>query len=416
MTTDFITLGIRPDIQPILLANGISQPTPIQEQAIPAILRGRDIIGQAQTGTGKTLAFLLPLCSTIDAAKPHTQAVVLVPTRELALQIQAEAVLLAKPLGFRSVAVFGGHTLEQQRNQLKQGAQLVIGTPGRLLDQLRRKALHLHGVHTLILDEADQMLHMGFLDELEQVIQATPDKRQTLLFSATMPGKIRALANRYMRKPLDIRIPSPHVTLDAIQQTIIQLAEGDKLHKLCTLIDQHQPYLGLVFCHTKQRVSLIATALAHRGYNVDELHGDLSQAKRENVLRRFSEAKLQILVASDIAARGLDIEGITHVYNYDIPHDVETYIHRIGRTGRAGETGAAITFVTPEETEYLRQLERGIQASLEKYKVNGQKVVTKAKTTTKPDSQPTAPRPAWHKKKAKTRHSGNNQRSRRKPK
>lgn len=379
MTTDFSALGIRREINDILRESGITQPTPIQVQAIPIILDGKDLVGQSQTGTGKTLAFVLPILEKIDSTKPMVQALIITPTRELALQITNEVTKLASKLGINVLSVYGGQDVERQIKKLKGGTQIVIGTPGRLMDHLRRKTIYLSGVSKLVLDEADQMLHLGFLDDVEELVRQTSPKRQTLLFSATMPSKVRGLAARYMYKPVDIRIQSEHVTLDEIKQIMVEIPESDKVNKLCALMDEYRPYLAIVFCHTKKRATDVTMALVQRGYDADELHGDLSQSKREQVLRRFRDAKIQILVATDIAARGLDVEGVTHVFNYDIPRDVDSYIHRIGRTGRAGEKGMAITLFDPHEQPNVRMIEQGISISIEKHKVSGQRIVTKDK-------------------------------------
>lgn len=420
MSTNFSSLGIRPELAQFLKESGITRPTPVQVQTIPALLAGKDVIAQAQTGTGKTLAFLLPMLEKIKVSGSHIQALIVTPTRELTLQITAEAKKLASLLDIKVLSVYGGQDVDEQIRKLKGHPQLVIGTPGRLLDHVRRKTLVLSGVTKLVLDEADQMLHMGFLAEVEEVIQLTSPKRQTMLLSATMPPKVRALAARYMTKPADIQIKTANVTLDEIKQIIIELPEDSKLAKLCSMIEEAQPYLAIVFCHTKERTKAVNTALLQRGYNCDELHGDLSQTKRTQVMKRFSQAKLQILVATDIAARGLDIEGVTHVFSYDIPHDAESYIHRIGRTGRAGETGMAITFVAPGEHLYLRLIEQGIKSTIEKFKANGQKVIKAAVKTAKPmapkkwENRPAADKNAANKQAAS--HGGNNLRSRRKPK
>lgn len=420
MTINFSSLGIRPEINEYLKQSGIVEPTPIQIQAIPVLLTGKDVVAQAQTGTGKTLAFLLPILETMKPHGSYTQTLIITPTRELAAQITSEAQKLAALLRIEVLAVYGGQALEPQLRKLQGHPQLVIGTPGRILDHMRRKTLDIARVSKLVLDEADQMLHMGFLDEVEEIIRHTSSKRQTMLFSATMPPKVRSLAIRYMEKPADIRIQTQNVTLDEIKQTIVETPEQGKLDKLCRMIEEYQPYLAIVFCHTRQRASELTAALIQRGVNADELHGDLSQAKRTQVMKRFSSAKLQVLVATDIAARGLDIEGITHVFNYDIPHDVESYIHRIGRTGRAGETGMAITFVVPEERVYLRMIEQGIRSTLEKYTASGKKVVKNAnKKETPPPAEGSRPKAAPTKKnidKKNLRHGGSNLRSRRKPK
>ncbi|WP_378954930.1 DEAD/DEAH box helicase [Pelosinus sp. sgz500959] len=379
MVTDFSALGIRREINDILRVSGITQPTEIQIQAIPMILAGKDIVGQSQTGTGKTLAFVLPILEKIDSSKPTVQALIITPTRELALQITNEVAKLADKLGINVLSVYGGQDVERQIKKLKGGTQVVIGTPGRLMDHLRRKTMSLSSVSKLVLDEADQMLHLGFLEDVEELVRQTSPKRQTLLFSATMPSKVRGLATRYMNKPVDIRIQSENVTLDEIKQVMVAVPEPEKINKLCMLMDEYRPYLAIIFCHTKKRATDVTTALVQRGYEADELHGDLSQNKREQVLRRFREAKVQILVATDIAARGLDVEGVTHVFNYDIPRDVDSYIHRIGRTGRAGETGVAITLFDPHEEPHVRMIERGIKVSIEKHRVNGQRIIARDK-------------------------------------
>ena len=371
MATDFSALGIRREINDILRNNGITQPTSIQVQAIPMVLAGRDIVGQSQTGTGKTLAFVLPILETIDRSKPAVQALIITPTRELALQITNEVTKLADKLGVNVLSVYGGQDVDRQIKKLKGGTQIVIGTPGRLMDHLRRKTIYLSAVSKLVLDEADQMLHLGFLDDVEELVRHTSPKRQTMLFSATMPSKIRGMATRYMNKPVDIRVQTENVTLDEIKQIMVETPEPEKLNKLCSLMDEYRPYLAMVFCQTKQRAIAVTSALVQRGYEADELHGDLSQSKRERVLTRFRDAKIQILVATDIAARGIDVEGVTHVFNYDIPRDVDSYIHRIGRTGRAGQTGMAVTLFDPHEQLTVRLIEQGISTSIEKYRGHG---------------------------------------------
>ena len=411
MTTEFTSLGIRSTLAGALAAQGITTPTPIQEKAIPPILAGRDVVAKAQTGTGKTLAFLLPMLEKLNPSAPHVQALIMTPTRELALQIAAVAKPLAALFDLTALSLHGGQALEPQLNKLKKQPAIIIGTPGRIADHLRRHSVSLSRTTLLVLDEADQMLHMGFLDEVEGIIKATPGNRQTLLFSATIPAKIRNLADKYMTKPLDIRIKTTHVTLDEIRQIIVETTPDKKVDKLSSLITEHRPYLALVFCHTKERAQALTLDLAKKGLAVDELHGDLSQAKRQQVLKKFADAKLQVLVATDIASRGLDIEGVTHVYNYDIPHDTDTYIHRIGRTGRAGETGMAVTLVTSDEKGWLRQIERGIESQLERYRADGKVTVKKAaKPKTYKASLPPRLR-AKQEAKKKTTHSGRNSRS-----
>ncbi|HWR40363.1 MAG TPA: DEAD/DEAH box helicase [Patescibacteria group bacterium] len=421
MSNDFTALGIRQTLSKILKESGITVPTPIQIQTIPYLLTGKDLVAQSQTGTGKTLAFLLPILESIDITKACVQALIITPTRELAQQIDKEAKKLAIPLSINVVSVFGGHTLEKQTHQLKGQPHIIIGTPGRILDHARRKALELGGVRRLVLDEADQMLHMGFLGEVEEILVLTPEQRQTILFSATIPSKIRALADRYMKKPQDIRVKTPSVTLNEIRQIVVELNPAEKADRLCQMIDEYRPYLAMIFCHTKQRVIALNMELIRRGYAVDEIHGDLSQNKREQVLRRFRETRLQLLVATDIAARGLDIEGVTHIFNYDIPHDTESYIHRIGRTGRAGETGIAVTFAVPGEEKYLRLIEQGIQAPLRRHRLKylreipAASIITAAGIKTESTRKKAADRrPAPSKKATLPSHGGTNLRSRRK--
>ncbi|MFB6365876.1 DEAD/DEAH box helicase, partial [Paenibacillus elgii] len=363
---NFALLGIGSDLAEAMQKHGYDEPTPIQREAIPVALAGHDIIAQAQTGTGKTLAFALPILETVNPDNPNVQALIVTPTRELAIQITEEIKRWAPLKGLRVLSAYGGQDVERQIRKLEGNIHIIVATPGRLLDHLRRETVQLHKLSVLVLDEADQMLHMGFLPEVVEIISVTPSRRQTLLFSATMPPRIRQLAKEYMRQPVEIEVKSKRVTLDEIEQVVIQTTDRGKLEALCKLIDEENPYLAMIFCRTKLRASKLMNELAERGYSCDELHGDLTQAKREQVMKRFREAKIQLLVATDIAARGLDVEGITHVFNYDIPHDAESYIHRIGRTGRAGQTGKAITFAAPRDAMYLEQIERGIKATIAK--------------------------------------------------
>jgi ATP-dependent RNA helicase DeaD len=364
MAKDFTKLNIRAELVKALNETGVTEPTPIQEKAIPILLEGQDIIAQAQTGTGKTLAFVLPILEAIDLNKSAVQALIVTPTRELAIQIAAEVKKLAPAVGANLLAAYGGQDVEKQIHKLKGDIHIVIGTPGRLLDHLRRETVSFGKLDKLVLDEADQMLHMGFLAEVEEIIAQTPARRQTMLFSATMPAPIRALAKQYMKDPVEVQIEAKNITLDEIEQVVIETSDREKPAELIKLIQQYNPYLAMVFCRTKKRAAELNKALQELGIASDELHGDLSQAKREQVMKRFRDARLQILVATDMAARGIDVEGITHVFNYDIPRDVESYIHRIGRTGRAGNKGMAITFATPHDRAFLEQIERGTQQSL----------------------------------------------------
>lgn len=366
--TTFEKMGLSSALLHILQGQGIVTPTPVQEKAIPTLLAGEDAVVQAQTGTGKTLAFLLPIMEKIRTDRPDAQALIITPTRELAIQITAEARKLAEAReGLSVLAAYGGQDVERQLRKLQNGTQLVIGTPGRLLDHLRRGSLTLGSVRTLVLDEADQMLHMGFFAEVEDIITRVPRSRQTMLFSATMPDNVKRLAKTYMNKPHDIRVADhSRVTVDSIRQIVVECTDRSKQPTLIDVIRKERPYLAVIFCRTKRRASTLNKALQEAGFASDELHGDLSQAKREQVMRNFRNAKLELLVATDVAARGIDVEGVTHVFNYDIPLDVDYYIHRIGRTGRAGEKGIAITFAAPRDIDALRNIERGINRKLER--------------------------------------------------
>ncbi len=366
MTINFKKLGINSEMEMLLKKSGIIEPTPIQKEAIPMLLEGRDVIAQAQTGTGKTLAFLLPMLEKIDPNKKAIQALIVTPTRELAIQITGEAKKLSGIKGINLLSVYGGQDVENQIRKLKNGVHLVVGTPGRIIDHLKRETINFGKLDMLVLDEADQMLHMGFLGDIESIVRQTPKRRQTMLFSATIREDIKKLAGQYMKNPKIIAVESNNVTLDTIEQIVIETTDRGKQDALFESMDKYNPFLAIIFCRTKRRVKTLSDALQMKGYNSGELHGDLSQAKRERVMKNFKDAKLQYLVSTDIAARGIDVTGITHIFNYDIPEDVESYIHRIGRTARAGKTGVAVTFVTPKNVEELNTIERKIKMSIKK--------------------------------------------------
>lgn len=364
---DFKSLGIEPKYTEALKEQSISEPTPIQVETIPVLLNGEDVIGQAQTGTGKTMAFLLPMLAKIDKEKESIQSLIVTPTRELAIQVTAELnqLLAASKEDINVLAVYGGQDVEKQIKRLTNKAvHIVIGTPGRILDHVRRGTVDFSEVSFLVLDEADQMLHIGFFDEVEAIIRETPYTRQTALFSATMSKDIRKIGKRYMNNPHNVQIREKEKIVEEIQQEVIETTDRQKLDALSQTIHDVQPFLGIIFCRTKRRVSKLHMDLKARGFLVDELHGDLSQAKREAVMKKFRDAKIQLLIATDVAARGLDVEGVTHVFNYDIPEDVESYIHRIGRTGRAGNDGLAITFAALKDKQALEMIEKGIERSL----------------------------------------------------
>jgi ATP-dependent RNA helicase DeaD len=365
--SDFLSLGISEAVVDKLRGHGIAKPTPIQEQAIPFVMEGNDIIAQAQTGTGKTFAFILPILEKIDREAEHVQALIVTPTRELALQITEEfEKLIADMQGIDVLAVYGGQDVAKQLKKLKRNPQIVVGTPGRLLDHIRRETVRLSEISFLVLDEADQMLHIGFLGEVEDIIRETPAERQTMLFSATMPPEIRQLAKKHMRAPEYIQVEKTQGPADNVKQLAIHTTDRGKQAALIHLVETHRPFLAVIFCRTKRRVSKLYDALKAHGFLCDELHGDLSQAKREQAMKRFRDAETQLLVATDVAARGLDVEGVTHVFNYDIPEDAESYIHRIGRTGRAGMTGIAITLYTSANVPVLTMIEKELHITIEK--------------------------------------------------
>ena len=359
--THFDQLGVSEALVTALKKQGITEPTPVQEQAIPPMRAGRDVIAQAQTGTGKTLAFLLPILAKIKPQGAVAQALVVAPTRELAVQIAHVAEPLGTALGIGIIAIYGGADMERQKEKLRRRPQLIIGTPGRLLDHVRRGTLALGSVNKIVLDEADEMLKMGFIEDVEALLAQTAQDYQLALFSATMPARIVQLTKNFMTNPVRIHMEGERTTLDNIEQIVLSVREGEKIDRLCASINEEAPYLARVFCATKERTRALMMALAQRGYLVDALSGDLTQTQRAFVLRQFRAAKLQILCATDIAARGLDIEGVTHVYNYDLPPTVTDYIHRIGRTGRAGAKGKAFTLVAAHQHEKLRKMEAALK-------------------------------------------------------
>lgn len=395
-------MGISENIVNKLTENGIAIPTPIQAQAIPLVMDGKDIIAQAQTGTGKTFAFILPILEKINLSATHIQALIVTPTRELALQITSEVEkLITDNDNINVLAAYGGQDVEKQLNKLKKNIQIVVGTPGRLLDHIRRETIDLSSLSTLVLDEADQMLHIGFLDEVEEIIKATPNTRQTLLFSATIPSGIQKLARKHMKKADYIQVEKTQGPAQSVKQIAIHTVDRAKQATLIDLIETHRPFLAVIFCRTKRRVSKLYDALKAHGFPCDELHGDLTQAKREQVMKKFREAEIQLLVATDVAARGLDVEGVTNVYNYDIPQDAESYVHRIGRTGRAGMTGLAVTLYSAKDRPALELIEKELDIAINKQNLGnmkkaendakgiGEKPASKPRRSKrKPDSKP----------------------------
>ncbi|WNF35383.1 DEAD/DEAH box helicase [Bacillaceae bacterium IKA-2] len=359
----FDDFQISTDLKKAVKEMGFEAPSPIQEKVIPLILDGGDVIGQAQTGTGKTAAFGIPLLDKVTTS-PHVQAIIITPTRELAIQVAAELQQLSKFKRTRTLPIYGGQSIGHQIRALNQGVHVVIGTPGRVLDHLRRKTLKLDRVHTVVLDEADEMLDMGFVEDIELILKEVSSDRQTLMFSATMPNAIVKLSRKYMKQPKVVSINKGEVTAPSIDQIYFKVLEKNKLDSLCRIIDSEEIDLGIIFCRTKKGVDELTEALQARGYMADGLHGDLTQMQRDSVMKKFRDATIEFLIATDVAARGIDVQNVTHVINYDIPQDPESYVHRIGRTGRAGRKGLALTLVTPREMKHLRSIELEIKMTL----------------------------------------------------
>jgi ATP-dependent RNA helicase DeaD len=358
-TLSFEDLAIPEDIQLAIRDLGFEEPTPIQSLSIPAIMEGKDIIGQAHTGTGKTAAFGIPLLSGIDTKIRDTQAVVICPTRELAIQVSEELSRLSSHMkGVTVVPVYGGQPIERQFQALKKGVQVIIATPGRMLDHLNRGTVSLSSVKMAVLDEADEMLDMGFRDDIEAILSRIPKKPQTVLFSATMSREIMDLAGRFLSAPRVIKVMHDQLTVPKIEQYYYEVKESAKPDVLSRLIDMYNPRLTLVFCNTKRRVDELTSLLHARGYMAEGLHGDMNQAQRERVMSRFRSGNTDILVATDVAARGIDVENVDAVVNYDVPQDPEYYIHRIGRTGRAGREGRSFTFVSGKEFWKLKEIQK----------------------------------------------------------
>jgi ATP-dependent RNA helicase DeaD len=336
---------------------GYDHPTPIQAQAIPVLLAGKDLVGQAQTGTGKTAAFALPIIDRLDPEVARPQALVVCPTRELAVQVSEAIYGLGRARGIRVVPIYGGQPIDRQLRALRSGAQIVVGTPGRLLDHLRRTTLDVTDIRLVVLDEADEMLAMGFIEDIELILDALPEERQTALFSATMPPPIARLSRKYLREPQQVTIAATQQTVPQIRQCYYEVHPNQKMEALARILDMETPGPTIIFCRTKRETDEVAEHLRARGYLAEALHGDMAQGERDRVMRRFRAGQVDLLVATDVAARGLDIETVTHVINYNIPWDVESYTHRIGRTGRAGREGDAITLVGPRERRQLRIIE-----------------------------------------------------------
>jgi ATP-dependent RNA helicase DeaD len=353
----FAELGLDQELLNAVERSGFEEATPIQAQTIPLVLSGKDVIGQAQTGTGKTAAFGLPLLQSIDTEDRSIQALVISPTRELAIQTQEELYRLGRDKHAKVQAVYGGADIRRQIRGLSDHPQILVGTPGRLLDHINRHTVKLGQLKTLVLDEADEMLDMGFVEDIESIAAQAPVDRQTLLFSATMPGPIMNITKKFMQDPVTVKIKSKELTADTVEQFYVRAKDYEKFDIMTRIFDVQAPELALIFGRTKRRVDELTKGLQARGYKAEGIHGDLTQQKRMQVLRQFKGGELDFLVATDVAARGLDISGVTHVYNYDIPQDPDSYVHRIGRTGRAGKSGTSVTFVAPNEIDYLHTIE-----------------------------------------------------------
>lgn len=366
----FRELGLSEGILKALEKKGFEEPTPIQEKTIPLLINGsKDIIGQAQTGTGKTAAFGLPILEKITKHEKYVQAIVVAPTRELAIQVAEELDSFRTDKRIKIATVYGGQSIEQQLRKLKQGVDIVVGTPGRIIDHLNRKTLKLEQVKHVVLDEADEMLNMGFREDIESILEYVNEERQMLLFSATMPQEILEIAKRFMGDYDIVRVKKQQLTTNLTDQIYFEVHRNDKFEALSRLIDLEDEFYGIIFCRTKVDVDEVSSKLKHRGYDAEALHGDVSQIQRERILKRFKSKRVNVLCATDVAARGLDINDLTHVINYSLPQDPESYVHRVGRTGRAGKEGTAITFVTPTEYRKLLYIQKVAKTDIRKEEV-----------------------------------------------
>ena len=368
MYKKFYEFGISDTVLKSLSDMGFEEPTPIQKIAIPPAMEGKDLVGQAQTGTGKTAAFGIPIVEKGKRGKiPY--AIVLTPTRELAMQVAQELNKIGQSKGIMCVPIYGGQSIERQFQSLRKGVDVVVGTPGRVIDHIKRKTLILKEIKILVLDEADEMLNMGFIEDIKRILKEIPEKRQTMLFSATMPTEIRNIAMKYMNNPENVRVNAADMVVSKIKQVFYEVRDEDKINALTRLLDVEDPSLTLVFCHTKRDVDDVSGRLQKMGYYAGAIHGDFTQSHRDEMMGKFKKGDIDILVATDVAARGLDIPDVSHVINYSIPQDPDSYIHRIGRTGRAGKSGIALTFVTPREYRHLKLIEKSAKTKISKAKL-----------------------------------------------
>lgn len=366
----FSEMEISSKIKQAIAELGFDEPTKIQQEAIPYALSGNDVIGQAQTGTGKTFSFAIPMVEKIQSSENVIQGIVVLPTRELALQVYAEFIKLVKfRKDIRVITVYGGQSIERQIRDLKNKPHIVIGTPGRIIDHIERKTLKLGNVKMLVLDEADEMLKMGFIEDIEKIIHETPESRQTMLFSATMPEQIRRVATNYLINPITVKIEAKTLTVDRIKQYYFDVKQPSKIDLLIRLLDYHGFNSSIVFCNTKKEVDEVVLTLQKNEYMVDGLHGDLKQMVRDRVMNAFRSGSVKILVATDVAARGIDVSGVEAVFNYDLPLEDEAYVHRIGRTGRAGKNGISLSFVNGREKTRLRMIEKYAKTKMEKAEI-----------------------------------------------
>lgn len=373
----FRELGLGEKTIKALSKKGFEEPSPIQALTIPVLLKGeKDVIGQAQTGTGKTAAFALPILEQIEKSNGNIRAIILTPTRELAIQVAEETNSFAVGRKVKVLPVYGGQAIDQQIRQIRNGVEIVVGTPGRVIDLIKRKILKLDSIDYFILDEADEMLNMGFIDDIEEILSHTKPEKRMLFFSATMPKEILKIASKHMREGFEVlKVKDKELTTSLTDQIYFEVKQRDKFEALCRIIDLESEFYGIVFCRTKNDVNEVSGKLSDRGYDAGELHGDITQTYREKTLNRFKKKNITILVATDVAARGIDVNDLTHVVNYSVPQEAESYVHRIGRTGRAGKQGTAITFITPSEYKRLLQIKKVTKTEIRKEKLPGIKDV-----------------------------------------
>lgn len=387
----FSDLGINESVLKAINTMGFEEPSQIQAEAIPVALQGFDMIGQAQTGTGKTTAFGIPIISNLSAERGAPQALILTPTRELAIQVTEEIGRIAKFSRISLIPIYGGQPIDRQIRSLNKGVDIIVGTPGRILDHIRRHTLKLNSIKFFVLDEADEMLDMGFKDDIEEVIKNLNEDRQTMLFSATMPSEIKKLASKYMKKDIKhIAIVKNTMTVSTVKQFYFEIKQKDRFESLCRILDVDEPQSSIIFCKTKKGVDELVEGMQARGYIVEGMHGDMGQNQRMNTLKKFKEGNLDFLVATDVAARGIDIENVSHVINYDLPQDAESYVHRIGRTGRANREGLAYSLVTPREYIVLKQIEKTTKSKIKRkeiptiediYEIKHKNILTRVKET-----------------------------------